>query len=469
MENTGPSNTGGVVGNQAGVQPSAWVDPNLQPSDQFQQPTQVGHDVDPVNEFLNNNLNHDGGSNGQAVPSNQNNVVDNKAVVQPTGWVDHNIQGGNQHPTPHQNQDLNAASPLPDNNDLNTQPGVVDQNAPAYNKELHQEINSNENLVVNQAANFAQPINEHLSTNSNPANIAQPIPDNLTANKAEVQSAGWVDPNVKDGHQNPTMNQNVDQPNMGGSNAEPGWVDPNASAANADQIEHDKFLADKALTEKLEQDRLVAEKAEAERLEQEKVAAEKKAQAVKVTAEKAEAERLEQERIANEQADAARIAAEKAEAERLEQERIANEQAEAARIAAEKAEADRIAAEKAEAERLEQERLAAEKAEVDRIAAEKVELDRIAAEKAENERLEQERLAAEKKAQEEAELQRLIEEQRRLDQLKAEESIMKTADAVAPSSTTQGVSHFDLISVVSKNHAHFTESYMVPQYLTQGN
>ena len=204
------------------MQPSAWVDPNLQPSDQPQQPTQAAHDEDPVNQFINNNLNHDGGSNGQAVPSNQNNVVDNKAVVQPTGWVDHNIQGGNQHPTPHQNQDLNAASPLPDNNDLNTQPGVVDQNAPAYNKELPQEINSNENLVVNQAANFVQPINDYLSTNNNPANIAQPIPDNSAANQAEVQSAGWVDTNMNNGHQNPSTNQNVDQLNMGGSNSEPG-------------------------------------------------------------------------------------------------------------------------------------------------------------------------------------------------------------------------------------------------------
>ncbi|WP_283709396.1 signal recognition particle-docking protein FtsY [Pseudoalteromonas prydzensis] len=236
----------------------------------------------------------------------------------------------------------------------------------------------------------------------------------------------------------------------------------------AERLEQERIVAEKAEAERAEQQRIAAEKAEAERVEQQRIAAEKAeaervaiANAELAAAEKAEQQRrdeaarlaqqqeamqLEQERQAAEQAqrEAERIAAEKAEAERVEQERIAAEQAEAESVAiaeaelaaAEKAEqeqqaaeqaqreAERIAAEKAEAERTEQERVAAEKAE-----AERVEQQRLAAEKAEAERVEQQRLAAEKAEAERIEQQRLATEQAEAERIEQQRLATEQAEA----------------------------------------
>ncbi|WKD22934.1 signal recognition particle-docking protein FtsY [Pseudoalteromonas sp. KG3] len=241
-----------------------------------------------------------------------------------------------------------------------------------------------------------------------------------------------------------------------------------AEKAEAERAEQQRIAAEKAEAERVEQQRIAAEKAEAERLEQQRIAAEKAeaervaiANAELAAAEKAEQQRrdeaarlaqqqeamqLEQERQAAEQAqrEAERIAAEKAEAERVEQERIAAEQAEAESVAiaeaelaaAEKAEqeqqaaeqaqreAERIAAEKAEAERTEQERVAAEKAE-----AERVEQQRLAAEKAEAERIEQQRLATEQAEAERVEQQRIAAEQAEAERAEQQRIAAEEAEA----------------------------------------
>ena len=241
-----------------------------------------------------------------------------------------------------------------------------------------------------------------------------------------------------------------------------------AEKAEAERAEQQRIAAEKAEAERVEQQRIAAEKAEAERLEQQRIAAEKAeaervaiANAELAAAEKAEQQRrdeaarlaqqqeamqLEQERQAAEQAqrEAERIAAEKAEAERVEQERIAAEQAEAESVAiaeaelaaAEKAEqeqqaaeqaqreAKRIAAEKAEAERTEQERVAAEKAE-----AERVEQQRLAAEKAEAERIEQQRLATEQAEAERVEQQRIAAEQAEAERAEQQRIAAEEAEA----------------------------------------
>ncbi|WP_392343013.1 signal recognition particle-docking protein FtsY [Pseudoalteromonas prydzensis] len=236
----------------------------------------------------------------------------------------------------------------------------------------------------------------------------------------------------------------------------------------AERLEQERIVAEKAEAERAEQQRIAAEKAEAERVEQQRIAAEKAeaehAEQQRIAAEKAEAERAEQQRIAAEKAEAERVAianAELAAAEKAEQQRrdeaarLAQQQEamqlEQERQAAEQAqrEAERIAAEKAEAERVEQERIAAEQAEAESVAIAEAELaaaekaeqeqqaaeqaqreaERIAAEKAEAERTEQERVAAEKAEAERVEQQRLAAEKAEAERVEQQRLAAEKAEA----------------------------------------
>ncbi|MBE0458865.1 MAG: signal recognition particle-docking protein FtsY [Pseudoalteromonas prydzensis] len=241
-----------------------------------------------------------------------------------------------------------------------------------------------------------------------------------------------------------------------------------AEKAEAERAEQQRIAAEKAEAERVEQQRIAAEKAEAEHAEQQRIAAEKaeaeRAEQQRIAAEKAEAERLEQQRIAAEKAEAERVAianAELAAAEKAEQQRrdeaarLAQQQEamqlEQERQAAEQAqrEAERIAAEKAEAERVEQERIAAEQAEAESVAIAEAELaaaekaeqeqqaaeqaqreaERIAAEKAEAERTEQERVAAEKAEAERVEQQRLAAEKAEAERIEQQRLATEQAEA----------------------------------------
>ena len=203
-------------------------------------------------------------------------------------------------------------------------------------------------------------------------------------------------------------------------------------AAEAERVERERLLAEKAeveqrAAEQAEAARLAREAVEAERAERERLLAEKAAieqraaelaEAARLTREAVEAERAEHERLLEkkilaeqrerEHLEAARHELEAAEASREESELFLREMIDAESKASESAREARIAVSKAEAERTDLERLLAGKADAEHRAAEAMEKARRVWEKAEEERVETEQFLAEaaafhRKAQERAE------------------------------------------------------------------